>query len=581
MKKLRESSIYLQFLVLAATSVAIFVLLFVGYGQLALRSMQEQTASYLNGTVSQLSRTVQQNYTTFSQIMKLAGYNSNLQEFLLSDNEAQKIEAYTRAKQDLNDFATLSASIRDIVVVDTSGNRYGINDSVVYDLPELSLTGTQVAVSVLQQGGSAGSRNDYLVAAQNIYSISNYTRNNQIIGTVYLVLDPDAFLGGDSEYSPTQGIWIFLQDREGSILWCAARDDCVEHAECPANAQQQQMEMLDGALRVTAFAEPTLWPERGNEVLAPLGLLILLLLVMGFIWILWAKRIVATLTKLTAFVEGVASADLAALPTARIRLSGYREVAILSNQISYMLAQIYELTRQLVQKNADLYEAELLAKQSELSSLRSQINPHFLYNTLETMVGIAYTEGQPKVAQIARALSLIFEYSIKGKPVVPLHEELTAVKNYVTIQSYRFGDRVGHNYQIDANVTDCMVPKMILQPLIENAVVHGMEGADHPCMLTIRAAREQNHLVLEVSDDGCGMDAVQLAALRERLGSGSPMLEENVRHIGLRNVHDRIRLMYGEPYGVQIESGLGQGTRVRIMLPVKEETTDHVPGNDC
>lgn len=581
MKKLRESSIYLQFLVLAATSVAIFVLLFVGYGQLALRSMQEQTASYLNGTVSQLSRTVQQNYTTFSQIMKLAGYNSNLQEFLLSDNEAQKIEAYTRAKQDLNDFATLSASIRDIVVVDTSGNRYGINDSVVYDLPELSLTGTQVAVSVLQQGGSAGSRNDYLVAAQNIYSISNYTRNNQIIGTVYLVLDPDAFLGGDSEYSPTQGIWIFLQDREGSILWCAARDDCVEHAECPANAQQQQMEMLDGALRVTAFAEPTLWPERGNEVLAPLGLLILLLLAMGFIWILWAKRIVATLTKLTAFVEGVASADLAALPTARIRLSGYREVAILSNQISYMLAQIYELTRQLVQKNADLYEAELLAKQSELSSLRSQINPHFLYNTLETMVGIAYTEGQPKVAQIARALSLIFEYSIKGKPVVPLHEELTAVKNYVTIQSYRFGDRVGHNYQIDANVTDCMVPKMILQPLIENAVVHGMEGADHPCMLTIRAAREQNHLVLEVSDDGCGMDTVQLAALRERLGSGSPMLEENVRHIGLRNVHDRIRLMYGEPYGVQIESGLGQGTRVRIMLPVKEETTDHVPGNDC
>lgn len=581
MSKLRKSGIYMQFLALAAASLMIFTLFFVVYGGVMVRNMRAQTDAYVTNMVSQLGQTVQQNYTTFAQIMKLAGYNSNIQEFLLSENEAQRIEAYSRAKQDLSDFATLNSAIRDIILVDNTGNRYGINDHVLYELPTFSLSGTEAAVSGVCQQVQMDSSYAYLVTAQNIYSISNYTLTNQIIGRVYLVLSADAFLGGEVSTLPVEGVQMFLLDRDGAVLWSSAGAEETDYGSFAARHTDslcQEQELIGGSLRLTAFADSSLRLENSAGLLVILVGLSLLLLAAGFAWIVWARQIVGSLTTLTAFVEKVGRADLTALPTQKILLEGSREVTVLSAEISHMLEQIYQLTRELVQKNADLYEAELLAKQSELSSLRSQINPHFLYNTLETMVGIAYTEGQPKVAKVARALSLIFEYSIKGKPVVTLREELKAARNYLLIQGYRFGDRVRYTDQIAADVQECLVPKMILQPLIENAVVHGMEEVDRPCMLTIRAMIQDGLLLLEVADDGCGIGEKALLELQSQLRASRK--EENVRHIGLCNVNNRIRLMYGEPYGVRIESRTGVGTTVRITLPARKEGSGDVSGND-
>lgn len=582
MKKLRKSSIYVQFLALAAASLAIFALFFAVFGNMMIKSMRTQTDAYVTNMVSQLSQSVQQNYTTFAQIMKLAGYNSNIQEFLLSESEPQRIEAYDRAKQDLSDFATLNNSIRDIILVDNAGNRYGINDRVLYDLPAFSLSGTEAAISNVCQQTQLDTSYSYIVAAQNIYSISNYTLNNQIIGKVYLVLSSDAFLDSDASFLPAEGIQIFLLDKEGSVLWSSTGVDKIEYeavADQHEDSLCQKQELIGGSLYLVAFANPGLYLENSGNLPAVLvGLS--LLLAAGFAWILWARQLVGSLTALTGFVEKVGQTELTELPTQKIRLEGSREVTVLSEEISHMLEQIYQLTQELVRKNADLYEAELLAKQSELSSLRSQINPHFLYNTLETMVGIAYTEGQPKVAEVARALSLIFEYSIKGKPVVTLREELKAAKNYLLIQGYRFGDRVRYTDQTSPDVQECLVPKMILQPLIENAVVHGMEEADRPCMLTIYATKQDGLLLLEVVDDGCGIGEKALLELQNRLQSGGKN-ENNVRHIGLCNVNNRIRLMYGEPYGIRIESRVGTGTTVRITLPEKKEENGSVSGNDC
>ena len=251
--------------------------------------------------------------------------------------------------------------------------------------------------------------------------------------------------------------------------------------------------------------------------------------------------------------------------SSRVELNGYYEIHSIGNEINAMLAKLDTLTQELVQQKSDLYESRLLAKQAELSHLRSQINPHFLYNTLETMVGIAYTESQPKIAELARALSLIFKYSIKGTDIVPFKDELKIAKNYILIQKTRFEGRFSDNYELDPCFLEDRVPKMILQPLIENAIVHGIEPASEFCHLTISAEHSDGDLVICIQDDGVGIAPQQLLELNERLSHPST---ETSRHIGIANVHHRIYLMYGALYGVQVESVFGQGTRMTIRLPI-------------
>ncbi|MDD4851198.1 MAG: sensor histidine kinase, partial [Gemmiger sp.] len=234
--------------------------------------------------------------------------------------------------------------------------------------------------------------------------------------------------------------------------------------------------------------------------------------------------------------------------------------------------QIHDLTEKLFRANTDLYESELLAKQSELSHLRSQINPHFLYNTLETMVGIAYTNGQPEIAEIARSLSIIFKYSIKGDDVVPLAIETKITRNYIHIQHYRFSDRFEALFHIDEDCLADMVPKLILQPLIENAIVHGIEQQQAFCQLTLSARHLDGCLVLTVEDDGAGIPADTLAELQEKLQVSVHAASRvgNTAHIGVVNVDSRIKLMYGEEYGIQMDSLLGKGTKVTLRLPIRK-----------
>ncbi|MEG0766498.1 MAG: sensor histidine kinase, partial [Clostridia bacterium] len=316
-------------------------------------------------------------------------------------------------------------------------------------------------------------------------------------------------------------------------------------------------------------AKPSALFSSGNWQTASLFTFATLMIVGIVCWICWARNLVRPLRHLLLFLGKLQRGTLSGLEK-RVLLTGYQEAAVIGNEFNNLLEKTRLLTAELVRANSALYEKELLARQAELSHLRSQINPHFLYNTLETMVGIAYVNGQPALAEIARALGHLFAFSIKGGDTVTLEAEFQIARDYLHIQRFRFSDRFDVCYDVSDACLQKMVPKMILQPLIENAIVHGIESQDRFCHLRVGAALAQDALCLTVTDDGAGMSEHTLLSIRARLQDDASAVQDS-SHNGLFNVDRRIKLLYGRLYGITLASVQDHGTTVTITLPMPKE----------
>lgn len=213
--------------------------------------------------------------------------------------------------------------------------------------------------------------------------------------------------------------------------------------------------------------------------------------------------------------------------------------------------------------------AQVDEQQAQLLALQSQINSHFLYNTLECVRGQAVLEGNVEIADMLETLSRFYRYNVNRKEsVVTLQDEISNSQNYMKIQQYRFEGRFSLDIQIDEgddSLRECFVPKLMLQPIIENSILHAFENRKRGTV-TISVASAGGILLVTLSDDGEGMDAAELAALvahiRDASGSGTDRMG-----IALSNVEKRIKMLFGDEYGIGVYSTPGLGTDVEITLP--------------
>ena len=225
---------------------------------------------------------------------------------------------------------------------------------------------------------------------------------------------------------------------------------------------------------------------------------------------------------------------------------------------------------------------QLSTKQAEFLALQNQINPHFLYNTLDSIRGDALAAGAQSIADITEALSTFFRYTItETRNLVTIGEELENVHNYFVIQQYRFGDKLTMVVDIKDNRDEILrmqCPKLFLQPIIENAIFHGLERRKDDGLLTISIEQADEDLHVDISDNGAGIPAEQLYALNKslsRVSVGAIMEEPNGKKggIALKNVCRRIKLLFGERYGIHISSIVGIGTKVEVVLPISFKET--------
>lgn len=220
---------------------------------------------------------------------------------------------------------------------------------------------------------------------------------------------------------------------------------------------------------------------------------------------------------------------------------------------------------------------DLNKRQAQYLALQNQINPHFLYNTLESIRGEALIAGLDGVAEMTEALAKFFRYTItKVENLVYVEEELDNCETYFSIQKYRFGDRLQLHVEYDPEeweeIMNCRIPKLTLQPVLENSIIHGTELKIGKGNLWIRFRKTENRLVICISDDGVGMDESTLARLNEKLSQGRESFtreeEEKQGGIALANVNNRIHLIFGDEYGMHVYSVQGSGTDVEISIPV-------------
>lgn len=234
---------------------------------------------------------------------------------------------------------------------------------------------------------------------------------------------------------------------------------------------------------------------------------------------------------------------------------GMDEIGLLHRTFRFMIDRI----NWLIKEN---YSNRLLLKETEFKALQAQINPHFLYNTLESINWMAKVNRQPVISEMTEALGFLLRNSVDMKePMITIREELDIVRSYVTIQQYRFEDRLEFELDVPQALLGRPLPKLTLQPLLENAIHYALEPTIDPCHITIRGREESDFLLLTVEDTGAGMAPDTL----ERLRSGQ--LQTKGKGIGLLNIDERIKLAFGEQYGIRIESEPGQGTRITIALP--------------
>ena len=220
---------------------------------------------------------------------------------------------------------------------------------------------------------------------------------------------------------------------------------------------------------------------------------------------------------------------------------------------------------------------DLNKRQAQYLALQNQINPHFLYNTLESRRGEALIAGMDNIADMTEALAKFFRYTItKVENLVSVEEELDNCETYFLIQKYRFGSRLQlhilYEEENRESIMNCKIPKLTLQPILENSIIHGTELKIGTGNLTIQFEQTDKRLIIRISDDGVGMDEQTLAKLSRQLGGGGKALtdsqEEKKGGIALVNVNNRIHLLFGEEYGMHVYSIRGKGTDVEVTLPV-------------
>lgn len=379
-----------------------------------------------------------------------------------------------------------------------------------------------------------------------------------------------------SEYISNVGIgahgYCFLMDRDGNVVYHPQQqliysglksEDTAHLAELPDGVWTEKTVTYS----ITGIEDST-WRVVGVsyvDELVDLSVKAMLRICLGV-----AATVLAAALGTGWVLSRILSRPLAALASAMERfeqdadhfayepVSGTREVEELSDSFGHMVHRIQHLM-------ATVREEEVNLRKTELKALQAQINPHFLYNTLDSIAWMCEQGRNADAVNMVHALARLFRISIsKGHELIPIRKELEHAESYLQIQKYRYKNQFTYDFKVDESCLDCLCNKITLQPILENAIAHGLDLMVEPGHIDVEVCRDGKDILFRVRDDGVGMD------------------EEQVRHIlhsepgdrtgiGIKNVNDRLRIYFGEGYGLRIESEPDEGTCVEIRMPQVRE----------
>ncbi|MFF2481433.1 sensor histidine kinase [Paenibacillus sp. NPDC058071] len=288
------------------------------------------------------------------------------------------------------------------------------------------------------------------------------------------------------------------------------------------------------------------------------GFVIMILLVNIPLSWLFSKLFLNPLKRLLKSMREVQDGDFSQYVNIELR----DEIGQLGRGYNTMVTKIKELIQ-------NVYQSELSQKDAELKMLQSQINPHFLYNTLNSITWMAYREGADKSADMIERLSVFFRFNLsQGADIISIEKELAIVENYLYLSKIRFGDKLTYSIDVQPHLKRVLMPKLLLQPLVENAVVHGIEQMEGEGFIHLSIYETETEVVMEVTDNGVGIQPDKLETLRST-GQGNRSLVDSSERSGgfaLYNTRERLHNYFGDGVTIDINSRVGFGTSVKLRI---------------
>lgn len=362
-----------------------------------------------------------------------------------------------------------------------------------------------------------------------------------------------------------------LYDHQGQMIYSgslANRFDAAgnpeafrEHAEISGKRPVSYIRYKGPGVYWWSRLEADLGPGSSSipfgRLLAYLPLIIACSLLLSFLGtLLFTRNLTGPLKRLRGLMERAEKGDLKAYWT----LKSAPEIDDLGESYNQMLNRLEELIKQVKREEA-------LKKEAEIEALQYQLNPHFLYNTLNTIKWVAKIHKTPQISEAVSALVRLLQASLGKKgDFISVREEIGLIRDYMEIQSFRYGEKVTVLYDIDPLAATCLVPRLILQPLVENAIVHGIAPADGQGIIEVRSWIGRDFLYCEVEDNGVGM---QEAAALESVHTARE-IKERMSGIGLHHIREKMQLYYGSEYTMDILPKASRGTIIRLSFPVHQ-----------
>lgn len=405
------------------------------------------------------------------------------------------------------------------------------------------------------------------------YVLKLYKDTTDLAGYVVCDVDPKPFLQLLQKYRYSDGQIIWLQPNAGDVIakteGVRTQDQLFEEISEQVKKGADYTDIYDGNNYEFYHATEhkynlgahSLMPKKVLElnqtILFQNMALIVILIVLVFSFLL--AIIFNSLTKPLIYMVETMNKIKRGKTNLRLRIKRKDELGILGDEFNDMLDEIEILIKR-------EYDAKALAYDAKYKALQAQVNPHFLYNTLDTMSSIASAQNCSSVGTMCRALSNIFRYSLNMQsPFATLEEEILHIKNYMYIMNVRTNNSIRLEFKIDSDLLNIQVPRLSIQPLVENSIQHGLKNKRGDKEIIIGADKNDASMHIWVSDNGVGMDAESINKFF--VNSVSQTLNKG-ESIGLNNIDARLKIRYGEDYGIRVESSIGIGSRIIIKIPL-------------
>lgn len=416
-----------------------------------------------------------------------------------------------------------------------------------------------------------------------VLKLHNYDEERQKIGYLVCEIDSMAFASIMNKYVDLSHVYLWMQPvNDRTIVTTGDANDDQKRIQkqlsrviqnyYDSNTLEQEYEdyylihvgQTENNLEACALVSQSLLTATQRSLTRSLMVIMGMMLVVVCVFVMLLSQWLTRPTEqMLETIERIKNGET----QLRVQPVGWsEELKVLGTEFNDMLDRVQAMAQ-------EEYKYRLLVERTEYKMLQAQINPHFLYNTLNTMSGIATAQNCPLVSGLCHSLSAVFRYSLNmTDEFSTVQKEMEHVKNYLYVMDVRSGSDVSYEYQIAEETLQDQLPRICLQPIVENAITHGLRNVRRKDKkLTISAVHENGLLLIYVEDNGTGMDAEEMNRLLEK---NDPKRVETGVSIGILNVNARLKRVFGEEYGILIDSRMGEGTKVSIRVPIlkkKEE----------